>query len=130
MLQAHSLGSGALHQSLQEETTEPAKEGKEVGRERLKQPVALTLFTKWRMFTSWRMSFYSPPLSRLSPTAPWQVAGKPKPTPCCVTLHLSPGREGWPTGMLGNQSRGKGRCSGGIKKGCTRFDVSRQLKDH
>ena len=82
------------------------------------------------MFTSWKMSFCSPPLSRLPPTAPRQVAGKPKPTPCCVTLHLKTGIKGWPTGMLGYQSRGNGRCSGGIKKGCTRFDVSKQLKGH
>lgn len=130
MLQALSLGSGALNQSARR-NHRTIQRGEKRGEREIKIASSLTsLYQVVRVHLMENELLLSPTFQTLSPTAPWQVAGKPQPTPCCVTLHLRAGIEGWPTGMLGYQSRGKGRCSGGIKKGCTRFDASKQLKDH
>lgn len=108
-------------------TIQPSKEGKS----RRGRLVASSLYLSLpgSMFTSWKMSLLSPlpRLCHLQLHGRWLEA---KPTPCCVTLHLRTGIKEWPTGMLGYQSRGNWRCSGGIKRGCTRFDVSKQLKGH
>lgn len=106
MLQAHSLGSGALNQFARR-NHRTIQRGEKSREREIKIASSLTsLYQVVHVHLMENELLLSPTFQTLPPTAPRQVAGKPKPTPCCVTLHLRTGIKSGPQACWGINPEG------------------------